>query len=112
MAGLKGLDAKSVAARQNAHDPAREAFINGAPVQGKPPEKKAGRKPNDVKPAKTTFSLTDAVNKEIDQLSLAPRSFKVTRSDIIRAGVAALKAMPEQELIAHLARVVGAEDAV
>lgn len=109
MAGLKGLDAASVAERQQALNPELNAFIGGAAVQGKAQAKKAGRKRNDVKPAKTTFSLTDTVNKDIDRLSLAPRSFKATRSDIIRAGVEALKAMPEKELIALLARVVGAE---
>lgn len=109
MAGLKGLDAKSVSARQQASNPELDAFIGGAAVQGKATAKRAGRKPNNVKPAKTTFSLTEAVNKDIDQLSLAPRSFKATRSDIIRAGVMALKALPEQELIDLLARVVGAE---
>lgn len=109
MAGLKGLDAKSVSARQNASNPELDAFIGGAPVQGKTTAKRAGRKPNNIKPAKTTFSLTEAVNKDIDQLSLAPRSFKATRSDIIRAGVMVLKALPEQELIELLARVVGAE---
>lgn len=109
MAGLSGLDAKSVIAKQNTRNPELDAFIGGAPVQGKTTTKKTGRKPNTVKPTKTTFSLTEAVNRDIDQLSLAPRSFKATRSDIIRAGVAALKAMPEQELIDLLARVVGAE---
>lgn len=109
MAGLKGLDAKSVAARQSTQSPELNAFIGGAAVKAKPTTNKAGRKPNDVKPAKTTFSLTDAVNKDIDRLSLTPRSFKATRSDIIRAGVAALKAMPEQELVELLAQIVGVE---
>jgi hypothetical protein len=106
---LKGLDANSVAARHNAQNPELNAFIGGAAVQGKAPAKKAGRKPNDVKPTKTTFSLTDTVNKDIDRLSLAPRSFKATRSDIVRAGVAVLKAMPEHELVELLARIVGVD---
>lgn len=115
MAGLKGLDASSVAARQGVVDEqALKNFIGSAPLQAHSEEKPAENKPGKKKPAgpkftRTNFSLSAKVNKQIDQLSLVPRTFKVNRSDVVRAGVAALKAMPRAQLIELLASVVGAD---
>ncbi|VEI37138.1 Uncharacterised protein [Stutzerimonas stutzeri] len=53
---------------------------------------------------RVTFSLTDEISEEIDRLSLIPRSFRTSRSDVVRAGVAALAAMPEEQLVALLDR--------
>ncbi len=116
MAGLKGLDASSVAARQHAvDDKALQEFIGGAPLQAQsdsaaPTEKASKKKTPTAKFVRTNFSLSDKTNKQIDQLALAPRTFRVSRSDVIRAGVAALKAMPRSELIKLLASTVGADD--
>lgn len=57
---------------------------------------------------RTTFSLTDELNRQIDMLSLSSRTFRVSRSDVIRAGILALNSMPEAELLELLARVVNA----
>ena len=54
---------------------------------------------------RVTFSLTDQISEEIDRLSLIPRGFRVSRSDVVRAGVAALAAMPEEQLVALLDKV-------
>ncbi|ELK4793139.1 TPA: hypothetical protein ACLESW_004004 [Pseudomonas aeruginosa] len=51
---------------------------------------------------RVTFSLTDQISEEIDRLSLIPRGFRASRSDVVRAGVAALAAMPEEQLVALL----------
>ncbi|EIU5458491.1 TPA: hypothetical protein ACPHWC_000102 [Pseudomonas aeruginosa] len=65
--------------------------------------------PNSKAPAQSaavfkrvTFSLTDQISEEIDRLSLIPRGFRASRSDVVRAGVAALAAMPEEQLVALL----------
>lgn len=124
MAKLGGLDAASVAAKKGVvNEEELEKFIRGAPVQAqaeqalplkatvqtdtpsKPPPKKAKK----ATFTRTNFSLSDKVNKQIDQLSLAPRTFKASRSDVVRAGVAALKAMPRADLVKLLAEVVGAD---
>ncbi|WP_085618898.1 MULTISPECIES: hypothetical protein [unclassified Pseudomonas] len=114
MAGLKGLDAASVAARQStANEEDLKRFIGGAPVQAQaepvPEPQRSAKKPKGPTFKRTNFSLDDKTNKQIDQLSLAPRTFKASRSDVIRAGVKALKAMPRAELIALLATVVDAD---
>lgn len=114
MAGLKGLDATSVAARQGAvNEEDLKKFIGGAPVQAQaeqvPEPAKAAKKPKGPTFKRTNFSLDEKTNKQIDQLSLAPRTFKASRSDVIRAGVKALKAMPRADLIALLATVVDAD---
>lgn len=54
---------------------------------------------------RVTFSLTDQISEEIDRLSLVPRGFRATRSDVIRAGVVALSAMTEDQVVAILDKV-------
>lgn len=49
-----------------------------------------------------TFSLTEEISKEIDKLTLVPRTFRASRSDVVKAGIAALQRMSEEELIALL----------
>lgn len=53
----------------------------------------------------TTFSLDKKINKSIDRLTLASRNLKVSRSDVIRAGVLALQEMEVDQLQALLERV-------
>lgn len=119
MGKLTGLDAASVAAKKGTVDEeALRKFIGGAPVQAQPeqpqpdqvpPATKAVKKAKKATFTRTNFSLSDKVNKQIDQLSLAPRTFKASRSDVVRAGVVALKAMPKADLVKLLAEVVGAD---
>lgn len=54
---------------------------------------------------RVTFSLTDQISEEIDRLSLIPRGFRATRSDVVRAGVAALSEMTEDQVVALLDKV-------
>lgn len=54
---------------------------------------------------RVTFSLTDQISEEIDRLSLVPRGFRASRSDVVRAGVAALAEMTEEQLVALLDKV-------
>jgi len=70
---------------------------------------KAAKKPKGPTFKRTNFSLDEKTNRQIDKLSLAPRTFKASRSDVIRAGVKALTAMPRADLIALLATVVDAD---
>ncbi|WP_339730210.1 hypothetical protein [uncultured Pseudomonas sp.] len=51
---------------------------------------------------RVTFSLTNQISEEIDRLSLIPRGFRASRSDVIRAGVAALTSMTEEQIVALL----------
>lgn len=43
-----------------------------------------------------TFSLTQEISQHIDELSLT--AARVNRSDIVKAGILALKTLPEDEL--------------
>jgi len=51
------------------------------------------------------FSLDKKVNRAIDRLTLVPRNLKVSRSDIVRAGVLALQEMEPDLLQILLERV-------
>lgn len=97
MAGLKGLTKGQQASKEEALD----SFISGAKVRSNSQvqaESKAVFK-------RVTFSLTDQISEEIDRLSLIPRGFRATRSDVVRAGVAALSAMSEEQVVALLETV-------
>lgn len=52
-----------------------------------------------------TFSLTRSTSNEIDRLSLVPRGFRASRSDIVKAGIEALSQLSEAELIALVMKV-------
>lgn len=52
------------------------------------------------------FSLTQEVSDDIDELSMLPRTFKINRSEVVKAGIEALKMMPEAELIIFLKSVL------
>ena len=95
MAGLKGL---KKGARPEIEKQA-ENFIKGAndrvTVHSSKEESKQTYK-------RLTFSLTENVSNDIDKLSLTPRDFKVSRSDVVKAGIALLKSLPEEEQVATL----------
>lgn len=51
------------------------------------------------------FSLTEQVSTSIDQLSLAPREFRSTRSDVIKAAISVFSRLPEKEQIEELRKI-------
>lgn len=105
--GLKDLKKKTGSTKEAEAERLALDFIGGAPLGatlGEQPMKVSGPVYK-----RTTFSLTDDLNKQIDLLSLTSRTFRVTRSDVVRAGVMALLAMPEAELLEVLEKAVHAE---
>lgn len=120
MAGLKGLTKADAENRKELtgveHEAAVAAFIGSAPVRSAPADaiasepapakKKKGTGPKFVR---TNFSLDAKSIKQIDKLELYPRTFKVTRSDVVRAGLLALESMDKKAAIALLAKVSGAD---
>jgi len=85
---------------EEANNDAALAFIAGAPVSATPkPKRKRKKAPTFVR---TTFSLSKDVNKQIDKISLIPRAFRASRSDVIRAGVIALQNLDKADLLALL----------
>jgi Arc/MetJ-type ribon-helix-helix transcriptional regulator len=107
--GLKDLIRKpdQVAPTTEANDEAALAFISAAPVSATPePKRKRKKAPTFVR---TTFSLSKDVNRQIDKISLLPRTFRISRSDVIRAGIMALQNLEKAELITLLENASKAE---
>lgn len=107
--GLKDLIRKpdQVALTTEANDEAALAFISAAPVSATPePKRKRKKAPTFVR---TTFSLSKDVNRQIDKISLLPRTFRISRSDVIRAGIMALQNLEKAELIMLLENASKAE---
>lgn len=98
-------------------DAAAQEFISGAAVKSgasvAPAGRRRGRPPKKLSELRnttpTTFSLDKKVNRAIDRLALAPRNLKVSRSDIVRAGVLALQEMEPDQFQALLERVSRSE---
>lgn len=88
---LKGLNKPANTA---ALSPSADDFIKGAKVSGGPLSKPA----SEAVFKRLTFSLDDDIDKEINELSLIPRSFRATRSDVVRAAIALLRAQGESEI--------------
>ncbi|MBF7144977.1 MULTISPECIES: hypothetical protein [Pseudomonas] len=110
--GLKDLvrkpDQVEVSAR--ATEEAAEAFIAGAPLSAKPKIKlKRKKAPTFVR---TTFSLSKDINIKIDKMTLMPSEFKVTRSDVVRAAIIAMRKLGKAEIIALLEATSKAEPLV
>lgn len=111
--GLKDLK-RTTALTDEDRERQRQEFIAGAALQATPgtetvPAPKAAAKaPKKAKAERTIFSLTAKVNGQIDSLSLYPRTFKASRSDVVKAGVLALRAMSKADVVALLAQVTGA----
>jgi hypothetical protein len=112
--GLKSM------VRQETEQPSQEEldklareFIKSSPVVTQP-SADAPAKPIKVSKKKPLakrfiFSLTEEASDQIDAVSLLPRKFKASRSDVIKAGLLALRQMPKSEAIALLAKVTGSE---
>lgn len=96
-------------ARKNAAESAAaDDFIQGAKVDGK--NGVAKTQPALAKGAKfkrLNFSLDEAADQEIERLSLIPRTFRATRSDVVRAGIAALAAMSDEQIAELMEKVRG-----
>ena len=53
---------------------------------------------------RTTFSLTENLNKKIDELVLMPRTFRSSRSEVVKAAVLFLADLSEEEIVEILKR--------
>ena len=84
--------------RDEATERKAQAFIDSAAGQGKRPTRTRVYE-------RYTFSLTPAVSADIDRLSLVTREFRVSRSEVVKAGIEALKALSEDELVNKLKQV-------
>lgn len=78
---------------------AADAFIGAAKVMhnGENPKPPKARKYKRV-----NLSLDEQVDAALDRLSLLPRDFKSSRSDVVKAAVALLDAHSEAEIIEML----------
>lgn len=76
-------------------DKAADAFIGAAKVlhNGDNP------KPSTRTYKRVNLSLDDQVDAELDRLSLLPRDFKSSRSDVVKAAVALLATHSDAEVI-------------
>ena len=92
---LKGLNKQppSPAAGQDA-----DAFISAAKVLHNGPH----AKPSGVRYKRVNLSLDEHVDAELDRLSLLPRDFKASRSDVVKAAVALLATHTDAEVIEML----------
>nr|WP_176704743.1 hypothetical protein [Pseudomonas sp.]QBM91771.1 partitioning protein ParB [Pseudomonas sp.] len=80
-------------------DPSVDAFINAAKVQDGPRAKQSKARAKRV-----NFSLTDEVDGIINDLSLKPRTFQASRSDVVKAAVALLASHSDSEIIELIKR--------
>ncbi len=97
MAGVGGLVKKSATTNSSAVNSRKaDEFISGARADGVP--KKLQKQSSGQVYKRVMFSLDADIDRTIDQLSLIPRDFRATRSDVIRAAVALLAGMPEQRI--------------
>ncbi len=109
MAGIKGL--------KKGDRPEREREAVGGLAQDEETERKAqafikssvgASKPHKVRVyERYTFSLTPEVSADIDELTLASREFRVSRSEVVKAGVEALKELSREQLAKVLRKVKG-----
>ena len=53
---------------------------------------------------RTTFSLTENLNKKIDELVFMPRTFRSSRSEVVKAAVLSLAELSEEEIVEILKR--------
>lgn len=106
--GLKDLIRQPKAEpASESNDEAALAFISGAPISANPePKRKRKKAPTFVR---TTFSLSKDFNRQIDKISLLPRTFRASRSDVVRAGIMALQSLEKSELLMLLESASKAE---
>ncbi|MNY51908.1 hypothetical protein D3C86_1875380 [compost metagenome] len=78
-----------------ATDAAADAFIGAAKVM----HNGENSKPTARKYKRVTLSLDELIDAEIDRLSLLPRDFKTSRSDIVKAAVALLATRSDADVV-------------
>jgi hypothetical protein len=93
--GLRGLEKK---ANPVAADTADD-FIGAAKVKDGP-----SAKASKAKFKRVTFSLDEDIDDKINALSLVPRGFRATRSDVVRAAVELLSSHPDVEKLIEKAK--------
>ncbi len=91
---LKGLNKNDRQSEQAAED-----FIRGAK------ERVSALTPSTKTFERVTFSLNADVSREIDRLSLVPREFRASRSDVVKAAIAVFSTLPEDQQINELTKV-------
>ena len=92
---LKGLRKAPSPAGQTAD---ADAFIGAAKVM----HNGTDTKPSGVRYKRVNLSLDAQVDAELDRLSLLPRDFKASRSDVVKAAVSLLATHSEAEIIEML----------
>ena len=99
MAGLgKGLTRNDKATQM-------EDFIGNATANTQPAKKTKSGNGRTKTHKSYMFSLSEPVSNDIDKISLKPRDFKVSRSEVVKAGVEILKSLSKDELMEILRRV-------
>ncbi|NYZ69465.1 hypothetical protein H0A36_25955 [Endozoicomonas sp. SM1973] len=82
-----------------------EDFIGSATANTQQPKPEKNGNGRAKKHKSYMFSLTKPVSDDIDKISLKPRDFKVSRSEVVKAGIEALKALPKEQLLEILKEV-------
>ncbi|MNC55006.1 hypothetical protein D3C75_1045150 [compost metagenome] len=95
---LKGL---SKSPPSPAQADAADAFIGAAKVM----HNGENSKPTTRKYKRVNLSLDEQVDAELDRLSLLPRDFKSSRSDVVKAAVALLATHSDTDVIEMLRNV-------
>lgn len=80
---------------------APEEFINNADKDFAKPTLISDKKKERGKPY--TFYLDSSVSEKIDRITLIPRTHRISRSDVIRAGIQLLEKIPQSQLDTLLA---------
>lgn len=91
---LKGLS-KSIPTAILDTDMAADSFIGAAKVLHNGTEPKS----TGVRFKRVNLSLDAKVDAELDRLSLLPRDFRASRSDVVKAAVALLSTQTEENII-------------
>lgn len=86
--GLEGLKRNPDSGPLSRHN---DEFVAGAKVKTKAKKVK--------KHHRVAFMLDNIADAQVDRLSLLPRTFKVSRSKVVRVAVALLAAQTEEEVI-------------
>lgn len=82
-----------------------EAFANGAEGLSAHAEKNTSQERERVF-KRLTFSLTEHEDRLIDELSFKPRTFRCNRSQVVKAAVAHLATLSEQQIIELLQKKI------
>jgi hypothetical protein len=111
MAGIRGLkkgerptrerEAVKGIAQDEETERKAQTFIGGGKPASRPRKKRVYER--------YTFSLTPEVSDEIDELTLGWGEFRVNRSEVVKAGVEALKRLSREQRAEVLRKVKGRE---